>query len=403
MLAPERRTRTDLLVAAALVVTALVAASVVWLTSDARGTTSTTWDGPVPTPATAQSLPRTLAELWRAPSAATTAPVVSGGTIATADGGAVVGRDPQSGEERWRYDRDRALCAATEAWGDVVSVYRDPRGCGQVTALDAGSGARGAQRSSDADDPIRLVDTGSHLIALGDTRLEMWRSDLVRTVEYGRVDAPVNPNAQPRSGCELRSADAGAEVLAVLEQCANEPTTRLTLLEPTPDDSQKPEELASSVLPDADRDSQARVVAVVGDRTAVYLAPDDTAGPRIEVFDSAGTLVDTHILPRPAGASEDPALERGGVLVWWTGRDTVALSTTDFAPQWTVEDTLGTGDIMAGSLLLPVEDALLGVDSRTGERGPRIDVERGAVSSVNIAVAGDVVVEQRGDELVALR
>jgi len=89
--------------------------------------------------------------------------------------------------------------------------------------------------------------------------------------------------------------------------------------------------------------------------------------------------------------------------VWWTGRDTVALSTTDFAPQWTVEDTLGTGDIMAGSLLLPVEDALLGVDSRTGERGPRIDVERGAVSSVNIAVAGDVVVEQRGDELVALR
>uniref|UniRef100_UPI00035F6465 Rv3212 family protein n=1 Tax=Rhodococcus sp. R1101 TaxID=1170698 RepID=UPI00035F6465 len=143
MLAPERRTRTDLLVAAALVVTALVAASAVWLTSDARGTTSTTWDGPVPTPATAQSLPRTLAELWRAPSAATTAPVVSGGTIATADGGAVVGRDPQSGEERWRYDRDRALCAATEAWGDVVSVYRDPRGCGQVTALDAGSGARG--------------------------------------------------------------------------------------------------------------------------------------------------------------------------------------------------------------------------------------------------------------------
>ena len=403
MLAPERRTRTDLLVAAALVVTVLVAASVVWLNSEARGTTSTTWDGSVPAPAAAQSLPRALAELWRVPSAATTTPVVSGGTIATADGGAVVGRDPQSGEERWRYERDRALCAVAEAWGDVVSVYRDPRGCGQVTALDAGTGARGAQRSSDADDPIRLVDTGSHLIALGDTRLEMWRSDLVRTVEYGRVDAPVNPNAQPRSGCELRSADAGAEVLAVLEQCAGEPSERLTLLDPSPEDSQKPEEFASSVLPEAGRDADARIVAVVGDRTAVYLAPDGTAGPRIEVFDSDGALVDTHALQRPAGTSEGPAVERGGVLVWWTGRDTVALSTSDFAPQWTVEGTLGNGDVMAGSLLLPVDGALLGVDARTGERGSRIDVERGAVGSVNVSVAGDVVVEQRGDELVALR
>ncbi|MEU5843430.1 PQQ-binding-like beta-propeller repeat protein [Rhodococcus sp. NPDC047139] len=401
MLAPERRTRTDLLVAAALVVTVLVAASVVWLTSDARGTTSTTWDGPVPTPAAPQALPRTLAEAWRAASAATTAPVVSGGTIATADGGAVIGRDPLSGEERWRYERDRALCAATEAWGDVVSVYRDRRGCGQVTALDAATGARVAQRTGDTDDPVHLVDTGSHLIALGSTRLEMWRSDLVRTIEYGRVDAPVNPKVQPRSGCELRSADSGAEVLAVLERCANEPSGRLTLLEPSPEDSSKPEQFASSVLPEAGAD--ARIVAVVGDRTAVYLPPDGIAGARIEVFDGDGTRVDTHALPRPAGASWDPAIERGGVLVWWTGRDTVALSTSDFAPQWTVEGTLGNGDILAGSLLLPVDGALMAVDSRTGRRGPRIDVERGAVESVNVAVAGEVVVEQRGDEVVALR
>ncbi|WP_241385919.1 Rv3212 family protein [Rhodococcus sp. CH91] len=403
MLAPERRTRTDLLVAAALVVTALVAASVVWLQSDARGTTSTTWDGPVPPPAAPQSLPRSLAEIWRAPSTATTAPVTAGGTIATADGGSVIGRDPYSGDERWRYERDRELCTATEAWGDVISVYHDPRGCGQITALDASTGARGAQRTGDIDDPVRLVDTGSHLIALGSTRLEMWRSDLVRTVEYGRVGAPVNPNAQPRSGCELLSADSGAEVLAVLEQCANEPSNRLTLLDPTPEDSQKPVEYASSVLPDAGRGTDSRIVAVVGDHTAVYLPPGGAAGPRIEVFDGDGTLVDTHPLPRPAGAAQAPAVERGGVLVWWTGRDTVALSTTDFAPRWTLEGTLGNGDVMAGSLLLPVEDALVGVDAATGVPGVRIAVERGEVESVNVSVTGDVVVEQRGDALVALR
>lgn len=410
MLAPERRTRTDLIVAAALVVTVLVAASVVWLRSDARGTTSSTWDGTtaaLPSPGT---LPDTLDELWRAPSDRTFRPLVERKTVTTAHGGSVIGRDPLTGEERWRYERDRELCGVAGAWGDAVAVYPDDRGCGQVTALNSVSGARGAQRTSDADDPIRLVETRNHVIAYGRTRLEMWRSDLVRTVEYGRVDAPVNPNAQPRTGCELLSADADGTVLAVLEQCEGEPSNRLTLLDPTPDDAQKPEQYTSSILPDAVRDGGAQIVGVMGDRTAVYLPPDALTGPRIASYDAEGTLVDTFDLGNPAGshsANESafglPAEEHDDVLVWWTGHDTVGLEPDDYSPLWVVEDTLGYGDSMAGSLLLPVDGALLAVDAETGSVDRRIEVERGDVDSVSVAVVGDIVLEQRADEVVALR
>lgn len=403
MLPPERRTRTDLFVALALVATVLVAASVVWFRSDARGTTSITWDGAVTAPPAPDTVPRSLTELWRAPGAATVRALAVGGTAATADGSTVVGRDLFTGEPRWSYDRDRPLCGATAAWGTIVSVYPDRRGCGEVTALAADSGARTAQRTSTADDDVRLLNAGAHVISLGGTRLEMWRSDLVRTIVYGRVDAPVNPGAQPRTGCDLRSAGASSKLLAVLEQCPGEPTERLTLLDPTPEDSQKPEQFASSVLPDAIPGAGGRIVAVVDDRTAVYLPPGQGDGPRIEVFDGSGDLVQRHRLERAAGEDAGPAREYDGVLVWWTGADTLGLGISDFAPRWTVADTSGPGDAMAGTFLLPVDDALTVVDPATGVSRGRIPVERGSEGRVAVTVVGDVVLEQRGSEIVALR
>ncbi|MCK0091076.1 hypothetical protein HCA61_01195 [Rhodococcus sp. HNM0563] len=404
MLAPERRTRADLIIAAILVAAVLAAASVVWLRSDARGTTSITWDGATSAPPVAKFVPDTLAESWRARSAATAHAVVIADTAATADGDTVVGRDLQTGVERWSYRRDRPLCAAIGAWGHIVSVYNDPRGCGQVTALDADTGARGAQRSSDTDSEVRLIDTGTHLIALGDTRLEMWRSDLVRTVEYGRVDAPVNPGAQPRSGCALRSADADSSHLAVLEQCSKEPAARLTLLDTTPEDSQKPEEFASSILPAAVPDGAAQIVAVVDDHTAVYLPAGPDGGARLEVFDGSGSAVDRYELPQvtKSGVDTGPADKFDDLLLWWTGTDTIALDTEDFTPLWTVEGTLGHGSEMAGSVLLPVDDAIAVVDPVSGEIARTIEVDRDTDATVSLSVAGETVLEQRGDDVVAL-
>lgn len=409
MLPPERRTRTDLIVAAALAVTVLVAAGVVWWTSEARGTTSRTWDGDVPVLPAPDSLPEELSEVWRAPSSVTFAPVVAGGTVVTADGGLVAGHDPVTGTVRWSYERDRDVCAAAEAWGSVVAVYRDSRGCGQVTELAADSGQREAQRSSDADDAIRLVPGITHLVAAGDTRLEVWRSDLVRTIEYGRVDAPVNPGAQPRSGCTLRSAAVENGRLAVLEHCADELGERLTLLDAVPEDAQKPEEFGSSVLPEAIPGAGARIVGIIGDRTAVYLPPADTDTDigYIEVFDGAGTSIARHAVDAavpadPAGFAAAPARERAGVRLWWTGADTVALG-ADFAPLWTVENTLGSGAVYGDELLLPIDSGIAVVDPSTGSLTRIIAVDRESRGAVSLAVAGDTVLEQRPDEVVALR
>lgn len=56
--------------------------------------------------------------------------------------------------------------------------------------IDGQTGRRGALRSSANDSKVSLSTDGTYVLALGSTRLELWRSDMVRTLEYGRVVAP---------------------------------------------------------------------------------------------------------------------------------------------------------------------------------------------------------------------
>ncbi len=71
-----------------------------------------------------------------------------------------------SGTELWRYERDLDLCDVTASWEKVVAVYRDDRGCSQVTELDGGTGERLAQRSSDADSEVTLKADGTYVASL---------------------------------------------------------------------------------------------------------------------------------------------------------------------------------------------------------------------------------------------
>lgn len=401
MLAPERRTRLDVAVAAIIAIVVAVAATVIWIRSDARGTTSVTADVPAPEASTALSVPETLNEIWRADSPVTTAPIVAGGAVATADGGTVTGRDRLTGDELWRYQRDMPLCGAIGAWNTVVAVYRDQRGCSQVTQLDGATGERKAQRSSDADDVVTLSYDGTYVVSRGSERMEMWRSDLVRTLEFGRVDAPINPGKQPRTGCELSSAAAGGTRVSVLMHCPGEAGDRLSVLDAVPNDNQEPKEFGSSLIGAAGAPGT-RLIAASGDRTAVYLPPGPTSGPRIAVYDGTGSEIASYPLAGPV-SPDATAARNGSVFTWWTGTELIALSTSELAPRWTMSGAVGPGAIMAGSLLVPVTDGIAVLDPATGAEQRRIPVTRDAAAApIATAVVGDVVLEQRGDEVVAL-
>lgn len=402
---PERRTRADLIAAASIVVLVALLATLVWWRSPERHTRDEIASSPaVPAPAALQ-VPTAFAEAWRAASPATSRPTVEAGAVITADSGSVIGRDARTGRQLWKYQRNIALCGVIGAWDRAVSVYRDRRGCSEVTALDGATGVRQPQRSSLADHAVRLSTNGTYVVSRGDTRLEVWRSDLVRTLEYGRVDAPVNPGAQPRSGCTLHSDGIGNSRLAVVESCPGEQGDRLTVMSPAPKDPGKPEPYGSTVLLSNGLPVRgARVLAVTGQLTAVFL-PGSTA--QIGIFDGEANLISTYPIAAPpdGGADVTAAVDDGSMFTFWTGDSTVALNDIDLTPRWTVPDTLGPGTMMAGSLLVPTPGAIAVIDVLTGRETGRIPVARpeNPRGPIDLAAAGDMLLERRGPELVALK
>jgi hypothetical protein len=342
---------------------------------------------------------------------------VQDGTVVTGAGGMVTGRDLRSGAVRWSYRRDRSLCTVAAAFHRVVAVYQRGETCSEVTTLDWTDGRRGPQRTGPVQAPTRLVAAGDQVTVSGARYLEVWRSDLVRTLAYGRVPTPAQPATQPRPNClhgsmalgsttlgstTLGNGKLGGGRLAVVEQCPGE-RVRLTVQRSDPKNPDQPEVTFSTLLPG----QQARVVAVSGERVAVAL-PDPA---RLVVFDEQGKEVADYPLAvpdadlrgnPPAGVVE--ATLTPTEVYWFTGSATVALDTTDLRPRWTRPGSLGAGSEVAGRLLLPVPGALAVLDTTTGQQIGTLPVDRGDYRGpVGTASSGGVVLEQRGDALVALR
>ena len=318
MVKPERRTRADVLAAAAIVAVVAAAAALIWWTSDARATISRPASVPAPSPTPPRAVPTSLRQLWTATSTATVQPVAVGGTVVTGDGRAVQGRDPVTGAVRWSYSRDSDLCGVSWVYRYAVAVYRDERGCGQVSTIDGSTGRRGPARSSYADKRVELSSDGTTVLSAGDTRLELWRSDMVRMLSYGEIDARVKPSSKGlHTGCRLTSTAASSAATSVLEACGRQADLRLTLLRPSKEEDEP--ELRDVPEPGISVDSGARVLTVTETRTAVYLPVPQ---PRVDVVDETGTTVGSTLLPKPPSASS--VVSRPGNLVtWWTDRKSV--------------------------------------------------------------------------------
>ncbi|MGW4249339.1 Rv3212 family protein, partial [Nocardia sp. NPDC004722] len=355
----------------------------------------------LPAPATGGPVPSQVQELWNQPDAQAMRSLVVGGVAVSADGGTVTGRNPRTGEQVWKYERDIPLCKAEVQFGTVIATYKDDRGCSQTTLLNAETGTRVAARSSYMDKALTLWPDGTYVLALGDNRMEMWRSDLVRTLEYGYVDAPVNPRTQPRSDCTLLSAESAPSRVAVLERCPKDAADRLTILNPAPKDSTTPEEYSSHVLnePGGAVDG-AKVLAVSDSRIALYLPGTASTPPVLTLYDVNGNLVATHQLSGPMTGDAMVARLSTGYFVF-TGENLVALNPSTLDPMWGAAKVLGTPALMAGQLIVPVADGLATLDPNTGAQISRIPLQRSDYHGqpISLAVSGQTFLERRGTRL----
>jgi hypothetical protein len=402
MVKPERRTRADVVAAAAIVAVVAVAAALIWWTSDARATISQPAATSVPNLTPAKVVPETLRELWTAASPKTTMPLVVAGAVVTGNGRDVEGRDPTTGNTLWSYARDVDLCGVTWVYHYAVAVYPDVRGCGQVSTIDARTGRRGPARTAYADPEVRLSSDGTTVLSAGDSRLEMWRSDMVRMLSYGAIDARIKPGTPASPLCRLVSAAASSTAVSVLEACPDQADLRLTLLRPA--DEEDTPELKYVPQQGVTDESGARVIAVSDTTTAVYVP---TPQPTVNIVDETGATIASTPLPKPP--SKEATMSRAGDLItWWTGDSLMVFSANGLRYKYSVAASgpnvpLGPATIMAGRLLVPVTGGYDVFDPATGQGDRHIPVDRPETSAAVVpAVAGSTILERRGEQLVAL-
>jgi hypothetical protein len=402
MVKPLRRTRADMVAAVAIAVVVAVVAALIWWTSDARATISRPAAIPVPNLTPAKVVPSTLRQLWTAPSSKATMPLVVAGAVVTGNGRDVEGRDPATGNTLWSYARDLDLCGVSWVYHYAVAVYPDVRGCGQVSTIDARTGRRGPSRTAYADPEVTLSSDGTTVLSAGDSRLEMWRSDMVRMLSYGAIDARIKPGTPASPVCRLMSAAASSTAVSVLEACPKQADLRLTLLRPA--DEEDTPELKYVPQPGVTDESGARVIAVSETTTAVYVP---TPKPTVNIVDETGATVASTLLTKAPSA--DATMSRAGDLItWWTGEDVMVFSANGLRYKYTVTASgrnapVGPATVMAGRLLVPVTDGYDVFDPASGKGERHIPVPRAPGSGAVVpAVAGSTLLEQRGDELVAL-
>jgi hypothetical protein len=324
------------------------------------------------------------------------------GAVVTGNGRAVEGRDPATGNTLWSYVRQVDLCGVTWVYHYAVAVYPDVRGCGQVSTIDAKTGRRGPARTAYADAEVTLSSDGTTVLSAGDSRLEMWRSDMVRMLSYGAIDARIKPGIPASPLCRLVSAAASSAAVAVLEACPDQADLRLTLLRPA--DEEDIPELKYVPLPGVNDESGARVIAVSDTTTAVYVP---TPKPVVNIVDETGATVASTLMTKPP--SPEATMSRAGDLItWWTGQDLMVFSANGLRYRFTIAAAgrnvpLGPATVMAGKLLVPVTDGYDVFDAATGKGERHIPLQRPAdAAAVVPAAAGSRLLEQRGDTLVAL-
>ena len=337
-LPPRRRRLLDRSLALALVLVVAVIGLLVYRSSDIRNASlavtpssasSGAWAAPSALSPTA-TVPTSLTQKWTATTDPRYGAVASpSGVVVTTDQHSVSAHDAVTGLVRWTYTRsNRDLCAvgsgdigpadmaAQASVPGIVTVFQENGFCSQVTTLDPVTGARGNVRTSPDQTGGSLVFGGSYAGWLGPTRLEVWRYDLVRTIQYGVQANPPKPG-QSRLGCTFTDMAVATNQFATVEHCPAESTTARLVINfddpgavsghpdgwdvfqhnprtcvPLPADGCKKVDIDTKA-------AAARIVGITADRVAVLVSGPT---PAVVVYDAAGTETSRTPVDIPAGA-----------------------------------------------------------------------------------------------------
>ncbi|MFD2456713.1 hypothetical protein ACFSSC_10805 [Corynebacterium mendelii] len=429
---PLRRKRRDLVAAGVIAAVCCALVTTVWVGAPVRHSHLTTFSTPFDPVSAIDRAPDNLAEAWRRPSPAVpelALPLVdkNSGLVFAGTDATVTALDPTDGHEVWSYTRDSTLCSMSVAsWGSVIAAYAFPGGCGDVTAINADTGTYRATRSDIASLSGAPVMSNSAAGTVGPDRLELWRSDLVRTIEYGDKTAKQEPNMQPTENCTIDSALTRTETVAIVEVCpANHTETDgdegtkatgepiivdgqqwwLRFVGRVPEDSRKPEFSASVPL-----DAPAHLVAVGQGLAAVELLTGRDSA-EIASFDDAGTQISRQPVPRmPAdppgsGAVFTPVTsDLAHAMSFFDGARLILFSPDTLEIMAVFDQATGTPVDIDGQLFIPTNQGYDVTDGYSTVITRSIAVDRDSYTGVvGVAVAGPAIVEKRGRTLVGLR
>lgn len=326
-------------------------------------------------------------------------PLVASGMVITYNDNTLTATTPE-GETVWTYERPNELCLVDQAWGKVVATYRDNAGCGDVVAIDAKTGKYAGTRSAIAPENVVRLASNDRVGYASSERAEVWRSDLVRTVEYGHVEAKQEPDMQPNE-CTITSALTRTELVAVTEICDDGAFLRLQ--EATPEDSRKPEVLANvEISPDA------YLVSISQDAAAVY----DPTTSEVRGYNTEGTNISSSSVPQmdspelgPDGIVKNlPVADLPHHMTYWENNSLLLMEPAALAVTGVFQGALGTGFSAGEKLLYASDSGIAVVDWDKNAVDKIIPVDRGDYSGpVHISSAGATVVEKRGDEVVVMK
>ncbi|MDO4908666.1 MAG: hypothetical protein Q3962_02280 [Corynebacterium sp.] len=414
-----RRKRADFIATGIITAVAVVGVGTVWATANIRHSHLEPAASTFSAEATGTVIPHSLSTSWTASAAdygSLNKPLVVGGvaisTETDGDNSVVRGMDPKTGQQLWEYSRNLPICSIGGAWGEVVVTYSDKKQCGDVVAITATTGQYKATRSDIAPSSVMGVQSNDAVGTYSRTRLELWRSDMVRTVEYGEVYAPQEPKMQPHQNCEINSVLTRKDLVAVANACqADGDKTRIVMMKRAPSDARKPETNSDITV----NGTGAQIVAIGQTAAAVYVPP--TAGSDKATILSIGsdgkTTTTTSVDPSPQistlGQSDVYAPDVADLphhITWFDGSRLYLFVPETMKVARIFTDALGTGVAMGDRLLIPVRSGIAVANWDTGAVDYIIPVDRGnypAGSPVSLAIAGNTIIEKRGQELVALR